>query len=104
MLGILQDNSRLATNPPLAFRPKGANHCYHSDALLVDATLNTLSVLVRTRPSTSARIVNTILNFNPLKLANSPMTPKTKVLVKSMEKTTRMLLIHLSKRYASTLA
>jgi hypothetical protein len=75
-----------------------ANHCLRSEALLVDATLNTLSVLVRTRPSTSARIVNTILNFNPLKLANSPMTPKTKVLLKSMEKTTRMLLIHLSKR------
>lgn len=71
---------------------------HYSEALLVDATLNTLSVLVRTRPSTSARILNTILNFNPLKLANSPMTPKTKVLVKSMEKTTRMLLIHLSKR------
>ncbi len=40
-----------------------------------------------------------MLAFNPLKLANSPMTPKTKVLVKSMEKTTRMLLIHLHKRY-----
>ncbi|KAI1505276.1 hypothetical protein F5X99DRAFT_368874 [Biscogniauxia marginata] len=69
-----------------------------SDALVVDATLNTLSILVRARPATSSRILNTILNFNPLKLANSPMTPKTKVLVKSMEKTTRMLLIHLSRR------
>lgn len=78
MLGILQDNS--------------------SDAVLVDATLNTLSVLIRTRPTTSGRIVNTVLNFNPLKLANSPMTPKTKVLLKSMEKTTRMLLIHITKR------
>ena len=46
--------------------------------------------------------MNAILNFNPLKLANSPMTPKTRVLVKSMEKTTRMLLIHLSKRYVDT--
>ncbi len=70
-----------------------------SDALLVDATLNTLSVLIRTRPSTSNRILNAVLNFNPLKLANSPMTPKTRVLVKSMEKTTRMLLLHLSRRY-----
>lgn len=42
------------------------------------------------------------MNFNPLKLANSPMTPKTKVLLKSMEKTTRMLLIHLLKRYVGT--
>ncbi|KAK4229092.1 putative Pre-tRNA-processing protein [Podospora fimiseda] len=78
MLGVLQDNS--------------------SDALLVDGTLNCLSILIRTRPSTSNRIINCILNFNPLKLANSPMTPKTKVLVKSMEKTTRMLLIHIIKR------
>ncbi|KAI1386698.1 uncharacterized protein F4822DRAFT_410984 [Hypoxylon trugodes] len=78
MLGILQDNS--------------------SDALVVDATLNTLSILIRNRPATSNRILNTILNFNPLKLANSPMTPKTKVIVKSMEKTTRMLLMHLSRR------
>ncbi|KAI1775021.1 hypothetical protein F4818DRAFT_58648 [Hypoxylon cercidicola] len=78
MLGTLQDNS--------------------SDALIVDATLNTLSILVRNRPATSNRILNTVLNFNPLKLANSPMTPKIKVLVKSMEKTTRMLLMHLSRR------
>ncbi|KAK3695454.1 hypothetical protein B0T22DRAFT_107294 [Podospora appendiculata] len=78
MLGVLQDNS--------------------SDALLVDATLNTLSVLVRTRPGTSSRIMNAVLNFNPLKLANSPMTPRNKVLIKSMEKTTRMLLIHLLRR------
>jgi len=47
--------------------------------------------------------MNTVLAFNPLKLANSPMTPKTKVLIKSMEKTTRMLLIHLLKRYESSL-
>ncbi|KAK2611327.1 hypothetical protein N8I77_004676 [Diaporthe amygdali] len=78
MLSVLQDNS--------------------SDALIVDGTLNCLSILVRTRPSTSNRIVNAILAFNPLKLANSPLTPKIRVLVKSMEKTTRMLLIHLLKR------
>ncbi|XXG98211.1 Transcriptional regulatory protein [Hypoxylon texense] len=78
MLGTLQDNS--------------------SDALIVDATLNTLSILVRNRPATSNRILNTVLIFNPLKHATSPMTPKTKVLVKSMEKTTRMLLMHLSRR------
>lgn len=53
---------------------------------------------MRTRPGTSNRILNALLNFNPLKLANSPMTPKAKVMVKSMEKTTRLLLIHLSRR------
>lgn len=69
-----------------------------SDALIVDATLNCLSILVRTRPGTSSRILNALLSFNPLKLANSPMTPTNKVMIKSMEKTTRMLLIHLSRR------
>ncbi|KAI1018953.1 hypothetical protein LB505_002896 [Fusarium chuoi] len=69
-----------------------------SDALLVDATLNCMSILVRTRPGTSNRIINALVNFNPLKLANSPLTPKTRVMIRSMEKTTRMLLIHLLKR------
>ncbi|KAI8159026.1 mRNA cleavage and polyadenylation specificity factor complex subunit pta1 [Colletotrichum sp. SAR 10_65] len=83
MLSVLQENSS---------RPGD------SDVLIVDATLNCLSILIRTRPGTANRILNAVLNFNPLKLANSPMTPKTRVMVKSMEKTTRMFLIHLSKR------
>ncbi|TDZ53512.1 mRNA cleavage and polyadenylation specificity factor complex subunit pta1 [Colletotrichum trifolii] len=78
MLSVLQENS--------------------SDVLIVDATLNCLSILIRARPGTANRILNAVLNFNPLKLANSPMTPKTRVMVKSMEKTTRMFLIHLCKR------
>ncbi|KAF5023321.1 hypothetical protein F66182_4629 [Fusarium sp. NRRL 66182] len=69
-----------------------------SDALLVDATLNCMSILVRTRPATSNRVINALLSFNPLKLANSPLTPKSRVMIRSMEKTTRMLLIHLVKR------
>ncbi|KAK0389538.1 hypothetical protein NLU13_3113 [Sarocladium strictum] len=69
-----------------------------SDALLVDSVLNCVSILVRTRPGTSNRILNALLNFNPLKLANSPMTPKTKVMIKSMEKTSRLLFMHLVKR------
>ncbi|KAF4978084.1 hypothetical protein FZEAL_5474 [Fusarium zealandicum] len=69
-----------------------------SDALVVDATLNCLSILVRTRPATSSRVLNALLNFNPLKLANSPLTPKTRVMIKSMEKTSRLFLIHLVKR------
>lgn len=75
-----------------------ANNTNLSEVLIVDATLNTLSILVRARPSTSTRILNAVLSFNPFKLAHAPMTPKTKVIVKSMEKTTRMFLIHLSKR------
>ncbi|TVY89753.1 mRNA cleavage and polyadenylation specificity factor complex subunit [Lachnellula willkommii] len=70
----------------------------YSDAILIDATLNTLSILIRARPHVANRILNVILNFNPLKQANSPMTPKLRVMVKSMEKTTRLLLIHINKR------
>ncbi|KAH8128518.1 hypothetical protein FP744_10008597 [Trichoderma asperellum] len=70
----------------------------NNDGLLVDATLNCLSIMVRTRPTTSNRILNALLSFNPLQAANSPLTPKTKVMIKSMEKTARLLLIHLSKR------
>lgn len=72
-----------------------------SDVLIVDATLNTLSILVRMRPMTSNKILNAILSFNPLKLATTPMTPKMKVIIRSLEKTTRMLCMHLSRRYAS---
>ncbi|KAL6908668.1 hypothetical protein GGI43DRAFT_151604 [Trichoderma evansii] len=70
----------------------------NNDGLLVDATLNCLSIMVRTRPTTSNRILNALLSFNPLQAANSPLTPKSKVMIKSMEKTARLLLIHLSKR------
>jgi hypothetical protein len=67
--------------------------------VLVDATLNSLSILIRARPHIANKILNVILNFNPLKQANSPMTPKLRVMVKSMEKTTRSLLVHILKRF-----
>ncbi|KAH6723347.1 hypothetical protein DL95DRAFT_177783 [Leptodontidium sp. 2 PMI_412] len=73
-------------------------HENSSDAVLVDATLNSLSTLIRARPHISNKILTVILNFNPLKQANSPMTPKLRVMVKSMEKTTRSLLLHVLKR------
>ncbi|KAK7542905.1 uncharacterized protein J3D65DRAFT_615344 [Phyllosticta citribraziliensis] len=69
-----------------------------SDALLVTATLNCLGGLIRTRASIANKIVSTVLSFNPLKLANSPMTPKNKVMVKSMERSTRALLLNVIKK------
>ncbi|KAK2758656.1 hypothetical protein FQN54_003346 [Arachnomyces sp. PD_36] len=68
------------------------------DAILVNATLNCLSVLVRTRQTIANKILNAILNFNPLKQANSPPTPTLRVNIKSMERTTRALLINVMKR------
>lgn len=69
-----------------------------SDAIIVDSTLNSLSILIRTRPQLSNKILNVLLNFNPFKHVKFPMTPKLHVSVKSMEKTTRQLLIHILKR------
>lgn len=69
-----------------------------SDAVLVTATLNCLSILIRTRQSATNKIVSAILSFNPLKETNSPLTPKAKVQIRSMERTTRALLTHVYRR------
>lgn len=95
MLGVFQESVRYV------LRSEYFAWCLadsYSDAILVDATLNSLSILIRARPNTANKILNVILNFNPLKQANSPMTPKLRVTVKSMEKTTRLLLTHIYKR------
>ncbi|EAS36853.3 mRNA cleavage and polyadenylation specificity factor complex subunit [Coccidioides immitis RS] len=76
-------------------------HENSSDPLLVNATLNSLAVLIRMRPSISNKIINAILSFNPLKQANAPMTPTARVNIKSMERTTRALLVNLLKRNPS---
>lgn len=73
-------------------------HGDHSDGLLVTGTLNSLGMLLHRRPIAANKILNSIFNFNPLKLANSPMTPKNKVIIKSIERTTRALLVNIMKR------
>lgn len=72
---------------------------WDSDALLVTAVLNSLGMLIQRRPIVANKILSSVLNFNPLKLANSPMTPKNRVIMKSIERTTRALLINVLKRY-----
>jgi symplekin len=64
----------------------------------VTATLNSLGMLFHRRPVAANKILNSVLNFNPLKLANTPMTPKNKVIIKSIERTTRALLVNIMKR------
>lgn len=71
---------------------------WSSDPLLVNATLNSLSVLIRTRQSVGNKIINAILNFFPSKQARSPITPTVRVGVKSMERTARALMINILKR------
>ncbi|KAH8433658.1 RNA-processing protein PTA1 [Aspergillus melleus] len=72
-----------------------------SDPLLVNATLNSLSVLVRTRQSVGNKIINAVLNFFPSKQVRSPITPTVRVGVKSMERTARALMINILKRNPS---
>ncbi len=59
---------------------------------MVDATLNCLATLIRSRPAIANKILVAILNFNPLKQATPTMTPRLIVIYKSMERTTRALL------------
>ncbi|KAF2442389.1 hypothetical protein P171DRAFT_392221 [Karstenula rhodostoma CBS 690.94] len=73
-------------------------HGDHSDALLVTSVLNSLGVLIHRRPVVANKVLNSVLNFNPLKLANSPTTPKNKVSMKAIERTTRALLVNILKR------
>jgi len=70
-----------------------------TDALLIDATLNGFGPLLTTRLTISHKIINAILAFNIFKLANSPMTPTNRVLIRSMEKTVSRLLTYWLKRF-----
>ena len=94
LLTILQDNSEYGST---ARQCQPVANC-HSDAVLVNATLNCLSVLARTRSSVFNRIVETILDFNPLASINGSLTPAMRVKIKSMERTARAVLIYLVKR------
>ncbi|KAF3407488.1 mRNA cleavage and polyadenylation specificity factor complex subunit pta1 [Talaromyces pinophilus] len=68
------------------------------DAILVNATINCLGILIRTRPTIANKILETLLNFNPIKVDHGPLTPTMRVKIKSMERTTRAVLINLLKR------
>ncbi|KAL4802914.1 hypothetical protein BDV18DRAFT_145812 [Aspergillus unguis] len=72
-----------------------------SDPILVNATLNCLASVVRTRQSVGNKIINAVLNFFPARHAPSPVTPVVRVGVKSMERTCRALFINIMKRNPS---
>ncbi|KAK5950903.1 hypothetical protein OHC33_007975 [Knufia fluminis] len=63
-----------------------------TDPLLVDPTMNCLAVLIKMRPPIQAKILQTILNYNPLRAASGPMTTRLIVVIKSLQRTTRALL------------
>jgi symplekin len=98
LLGIIHGDHRLDRLPV----DHGCVLTGYSDALLVTATLNALGMLIQRRPVVTNKILSSVLTFNPLKLANSPMTPKNKVIMKSIERTTRALLVNVMKRYETS--
>ena len=69
-----------------------------TDAIFISATLNCLGALLRNRPTTYNRIISAILNFNPFKLASRSKDSKARLQVKSLEKTTRILLLSMIKK------
>ncbi|KAJ5247018.1 Protein of unknown function DUF3453 [Penicillium chermesinum] len=71
------------------------------DPLLVNATLNCLAPLIRTRQSISNKIINAILEFYPSKHVRPPFTPTVRVSVKSMERTARAVLVNMLKKNPS---
>ncbi|KAF2739125.1 hypothetical protein EJ04DRAFT_508857 [Polyplosphaeria fusca] len=73
-------------------------HGDHSDALLITATLNCLGMLIQRRPLIANRILSGLFSFNPSKLANSPLTPASRLALKSIERTTRALLVNVTRR------
>ncbi|KIW07750.1 uncharacterized protein PV09_01679 [Verruconis gallopava] len=95
---VLKTQSLEAEAHGLLDRALGILQENHSDALLVTATLNGLGGLIRTRATIANRILNAVINFNPFRLANSPMTPANKLMIKSMEKTVVIFLQHIMKR------
>jgi symplekin len=63
------------------------------------ATINAVAGLVRSRASIANKIINTILAYNPLKLAvDRPLTTKDKIMIRSVERTIRALFFNVMKR------
>ena len=75
------------------------NQVICSDPVLVDATLNCLALLVRTRQSTANKIVTAILNYNPLKQVKAAtMGPRERIVYRSLERNTRIFLMNIVRR------
>ena len=70
-----------------------------SPVILLDATLNSLGVLIKMRASISNKIIYAILSFEPWK-AKPPLGVKDRIVFRSLERTTRALLVNVNKQYA----
>lgn len=95
LLDVFQEETRYGTHSILLLPPTDQT----SDALLVNATLNCLAPLIRTRQSIANKIINAVLDFYPAKHVRPPFTPTVRVSVKSMERTARALLVNVMRKY-----
>lgn len=95
LLGVFQEETRYVRGS-VPFRVFADQT---SDALLVNATLNCLAPLIRTRQSIANKIINAVLDFYPAKHVRPPFTPTVRVSVKSMERTARALLVNVMRKY-----
>ncbi|KAI9831385.1 MAG: hypothetical protein M1826_003558 [Phylliscum demangeonii] len=75
-----------------------ALHDQTKDALVVNATLNSVGVLIRIRPTVANKIISAVLRFSPMGDAKPPLPPKMRVIIKSMERTTKALLLNVNKQ------
>ena len=69
-----------------------------SNAWLINSTLNGLANLIHHRASTANKILLSILNYNPYTAFKVSYDPKSKVMVKSVERTIRALLLNVMKK------
>ena len=100
ILNVFQDSRPLVNLSPMAAELRDSQA--FSDTLLVTATINSIGVLVRTRPAVANRILSAMLNFNPFQSVSFPIEARAKIRIKSMERTIRAFLLNLNKRSVLT--
>jgi hypothetical protein len=64
-----------------------------SEPTLVTAAINNLGVLVKTRPPLGLKVLSAVMTFNPF--TRKQLTVKSRLMMLSMEKTIRVLLMNI---------
>ena len=101
LLGIFPDDTRQVSSDREFVMWSGTSYSSAlSPVILLDATLNSLGVLIKMRASIANKIIYAILSFEPWKKAKPPLTVKDRIVFRSLERTTRALLVNVNKQYA----
>lgn len=70
-----------------------------SDVLCVAATLNSLGFLIQSRASVANKIIIAILQLDPYRRFEPPLTYATMIQMKALEKTLKAIITNVLKRY-----